>query len=39
MEISLEVGFKRHCSFAVAEVSIWRLLDVAQVPVLYFAPV
>src|SRR5262249_79204 len=43
MEISLiskvGVAFEWHCIFALAIVSVWRLLDVLGVPMLYCAPV
>jgi len=35
----VDIEFDGHCSFALAGVSIWRFLDVAQVRMLYFAAV
>jgi hypothetical protein len=35
----MDIEFDGHCSLALAGVSIYRFLDVTQVPMLYCAPV
>jgi len=35
----MDIEFDGHCSLELAGVSIWRFLDVAQVRMLYCAPV